>query len=523
MAIGRRSAVGRVATALWAVLCVLITQQAGATCDITAASTSKTHVAEAIALATAGQTVCIPAGSSNWGDDGVTVTVPITIRGASQSTTVITTSRYTSSSADLKPVFYFHTDPAGPGGQNRIEDMTLDGSFTGGLSCPIYQDEGYGAASKQLIVGRVKFRGYPDSTRCIRLRGQIRGLGYSLIFEDCTMPLGVFGYNNIATEWVDQTYLNTRAYGSADTFVLEDFEVYWTSAMLDWLATQNCNPGGSFVACDGSTSRYSFGWIEIGQSGRVVVRGGHWVYTLITGNMGLFDTHGFQSWRLRAGVQEIVGQVGTMVAEFYGNRIEAFPGSEALAIRGGWNLIHNNAFTTAVGNAEIHMKQYGFEDEALATACISLGEANCQNGCMNNVLASVGGTVFQGELTNTFTFNNLRNGSALPMVRNQNGCPNPEDTDWANYNASFDGTSGIGRGTGDPPSTCTPPAAYWKASTATPTTDLSVITAGTFYQCTAPNTWTPRTLLAYPDSRRSDAPSPTPTPSPSHNGFFGLP
>ena len=52
-----------------------------------------------------------------------------------------------------------------------------------------------------------------------------------------------------------------------------------------------------------------------------------------------------------------------------------------------------------------------------------------------------------------------------------NGCGISENNGYWNYNPAFNGTTGIGRGTTPPSGPCTIGVAYWRASTATPTTD----------------------------------------------------
>lgn len=88
-----------------------------------------------------------------------------------------------------------------------------------------------------------------------------------------------------------------------------------------------------------------------------------------------------------------------------------------------------------------------------------------------------------------------------------------ENVDWYQDNNSFDGTSGIGKGTlSNRPDTCTKDrAAYWATDQVTdnltgmvgknPTTPIS----GTMYRCTDTDTWTPYfTPLAYPHPLRTN-------------------
>ncbi len=178
----------------------------------------------------------------------------------------------------------------------------------------------------------------------------------------------------------------------------------------------------------------------------------------------LWDVHGFQYW---TGMPDS-GQTGTMITEFYGNTVVGTTGYQLLHFRGGHGLIFNNIFT---GTGGFHADEY-------------------EGSCAADVPGASG--VYPTVITNCYVWNNTRNGTLQNLVEGQTGfiCDVAEDRNFWNYNSSFDGTAGIGRGTTTPGGTCSVGVGYWKASTATPTVSTVVNQAGHFYKCFSANTWT---------------------------------
>ena len=114
------------------------------------------------------------------------------------------------------------------------------------------------------------------------------------------------------------------------------------------------------------------------------------------------------------------------------------------------------------------------------------------------------------QVTNTYAFNNTVNGAISNMTQTFKSCAVAENLSFWNYNSSFNGTSGIGCGTGTPSGNCTIGVAYWKASSPTPTTDPNVVQNGTLYKCLSTNVWTAYyTPYTYPHPlRNSQVPAP---------------
>jgi len=126
-----------------------------------------------------------------------------------------------------------------------------------------------------------------------------------------------------------------------------------------------------------------------------------------------------------------------------------------------------------------------------------------------------------------YFWTNKRSTGANISPRIVNGCSNwiQANRDYYDYNASFNGSSGIGCGTLEArPATCTTGCAYWATNQsclhltgmvgANPSTPIS----GTLYKCTATNTWTAYyTPFTYPHPLRTSDPLILSTPSSPKN------
>ena len=175
-----------------------------------------------------------------------------------------------------------------------------------------------------------------------------------------------------------------------------------------------------------------------------------------------------------------------MCVEYYGNTIANGGSYLRVFLRGGWGLFFNNIATGADGWA--------------------IEAASYTGGCASDW----GNPAWNPNVTNTYVFNNTKNGTVINMGvdTGNNYCGIAENRNWYNYNASFSGATGIGRGTTAPTMNCTAGVGYWVASTATATTDPAVIQNGVLYKATAANTWTayyrPYTFPHPLQSRQSD-------------------
>ena len=198
-----------------------------------------------------------------------------------------------------------------------------------------------------------------------------------------------------------------KAYGNSDNLFFEDNTILWTSPIAAILRLAGLNQD-TVGAC--------------------VVRYNSW--NCANANVTeLWDIHGFQNWPGN-------GQTGTMIVEYYGNRATNFTGFRWIGHRGGWGLFHNNV-VSGPGGAGIEVNQY----DVLVTLAEVAKTGNWNQG---------------GEINNTYVFNNISNGVVKDMYPGRCGDAGkvaPNVAYW-NYNPSFNGTTGIGRGTNAPTGNC---------------------------------------------------------------------
>lgn len=290
-----------------------------------------------------------------------------------------------------------------------------------------------------------------SSGRGLYMTGACWGVASSNIFDRIPIALGIYG--NDYNSWKNQT----QEYGVAQNFYLEDNTIKFSSSY----------PAG-----------YS-GWMESGQGGRVVVRYNTWDYTNAAGPGEFWDIHGLQT-PITPNPPEDCTNYSTMVAEYYGNKIiNQVNAYRWMAHRGGWLVMFYN---TLAGNT-------------------SPGKGVTQYYC--NSCQATGS--FNQKVENSYYWKNLANSTEKAAAVYSPGAPpygcasDPivENADFFNYNASFNGASGVGCGTlAARPATCATGVGYWATNQscsdltglvgANPATPIS----GTLYKCTAPNTWT---------------------------------
>jgi hypothetical protein len=425
---------------------------------ITAASASFSDVSAAVASAARGDTVRVPAGSATWDGNTLSLTKGINLLGAGRDSTILVGNGVLISIApDRTAITKEETI--------RVEGFTFDGNNAALNSIKVF---GAGAAStkpfKNLAVANNRFRDMSNQTAgsgVFYIFGQIRGVIFGNIFDRCNVILKIMG-NDDTREWSNGHF--PQSYGTADNLFFENNTIQYSSTFS----------GGDP------------GWIESGQGGRIVVRYNTFNFAHAKCSE-YWDIHGFQNWPGN-------GQTGTMVVEYYGNTLTNTSGYRWIAHRGGWGLFYNNIMAGSNGGA-IHAQQYGPNDSG-------------GSGCTADVSHASGHYIT--EITNTYIFNNTVNGAISNMTQTFKSCAVAENLSFWNYNSSFNGTSGIGCGTGTPSGNCTIGVAYWKASPPTPTTDPNVVQNGTLYKCLSTNVWTAYyTPYTYPHPlRNSQVPAP---------------
>lgn len=300
----------------------------------------------------------------------------------------------------------------------------------------------------------------------IFIRGRCYGVASANVFDRIGIPIRNMG--NDYNSWTNEA----QAYGTAENFFFEDNIIQFSST---W-------PAGTS------------GWLETGQGGRIVVRYNTWDETNAAAPGEFWDIHGLQNPQISNPPTNCEGY-STMVSEYYGNKIiNQVNAYRWMYHRGGWLLMFNNTLT---GNTS----PYNGITQYYCNSCQITGS-------------------FNQKAANTYAWKNLANGIEKPFLVSGTGSypgcvsdPIVENSDFFNYNAGFNGETGVGCGTlAARPNTCQIGVAYWATNQScseltgmvgkNPTTPIS----GTLYKCTATNTWTAYyTPYQYPHPLRESA------------------
>jgi hypothetical protein len=268
-----------------------------------------------------------------------------------------------------------------------------------------------------------------------QLWGTIYGVADNNIFTNCN---GICFYGNNEESW---TYL-TFTPGTADNFYFEDNTV--------------------------STCDYG---VYSGVGGRWCVRHNTFTYTGVNMQWPWADAHG------NAANNSVMG------IEMYENT-ENVSGTQAvniLQLRGGIGICFNNRVNTTGSVVQTVTEEYFDSDTPPASSPIS--------GQPQHVSSSYfwGNTKNGTTIIQTGIDNQLNYGGSIGLVPRAN-------IDFWEYNASFNGSSGVGVGPlSARPATCTKGVGYWATDTKT------------LYRATATNVWTAYyTPYTYPHPLRTD-------------------
>lgn len=418
----------------------------------TALNNTFAEVDNCVSVAARGDTINVPAGggTATWTGSTLTLTKGVKLLGPGRDNLVIAVgnAQLFTSAIDFAP------DATAIANEEtiKVDGFTFDGLNTAGVFFKVHGTDAGGVKPfKNLIITNNRLKNSQNTTSGsnanIYQNGQVRGVIANNIFDRTQVLMRCLG-NDVYSDWTSGNYPITV--GTLDSLYFEDNLYTATTAF-----NGNANAAG---------------WIECGQSGRIVMRYNTWDYTNITNQDETWDYHGFQG-----------GETGTMVVEAFANTLI---GRGASAYRwsfqrGGLALFFNNTNTGTSGDDLV------------------LGNWDT-NGCtsQNGVTGS--------QINNSYYWNNTSNGGQKDTSNISGGgyngvCPPVANVDiWNQASASINAapcttaacTAGIGRATTAPTGICTMGTAMWVASTATPTTSTSVNQAGKIYKCTNTNVWT---------------------------------
>lgn len=447
-----------------ALLVALWSSPAGA--DTHAAeSCSYAHVSAAAAAASAGDTVTVPGGACTW-TSTLAIDRGITLRGSGTTITgqlalvSWTPGATAKSSHDTLTVagFTFDGDATNPGGVGLVT-ISAKGAT------------GYVYA----VITENTFRNLP-SGRAIAIAGRVYGVAAKNTFDRINLPVTADGADE--TSWAN----DTQAYGVAETFYFEDNTIQ-------------------------ASSSFDETFVMVGQGGRLVFRYNTIDQTHYTRGF-TWDQHGLQSMSPHdCGYDgqpacdptiRSCQQYSAMVGEYYGNKVVNAPRAPRMfGQSGGWALMFHNSYSPSTS-----------------------GLAYAQYSCDSCAYVD---PIYTQHIANTYYWGNLSGGTTrlgvaktLDFCESATGSPYTITANRDFYNdayGTFDGTVGVACGTlAARPAICMTGVGYWATDQSctdistqvgvSPTTPI----AGTFYKCTAPNTWTSYyTPYAYPHPLRGSS------------------
>lgn len=450
----------------------------GSSPTLTAASASRSDVADCVAASTYGDTIRIPAcieGRCVW-SSGITITKDVKILGNGMDSTILTNGM--ANNGVEEAFFKFVPDSMA---RQRLNSLSAAGTFeVSGITFTssarlsnkfgVWIQNDYLPASRRVKIHDNK---YVNIHRATQVKGYVHGVFYGNVLIDTngSYPQGK-GY---------LSFENDRfSVGSGRGWYIEDniFQFNGVDAILSGAA----NAGGGYVV------RYNTA-----------------TGTLL-GTTTYLETHGNQP----------DGIYGPQITEVYGNYVSATGASRATVVRGGKNIYMNNVF--AVGNIAI-WEEYS----DLATSPTypigrcpenqGVARQTCNDSC---ICQKVHDSYF---INNRSSYTGPVHKATVLMDfehRENNIVNNPpelvENIEYFNHVTSgFNGTTGVGCGTlANRPATCTPGVGYW--ATEQSCTDLTGMVganpatpiSGTLYKCVASNTWAAYfTPYTYPHPLRS--------------------
>lgn len=462
--------------------CFLLCANAFAACygsspNLTAASASRSDVADCVAVSTYGDTINIPAcaaGSCTW-SSGITITKDVKIVGAGIGLTTLSCG-FTD---DSIPESFFKFVPdqmsrerlsiLNGAGTFEVAGFTFTSDTRKRLKYAIWIENRNLPAILRVKIHNNKFE---RLHRAVRSLHYTHGVFYNnqLIDTNANYPRGA-GHG---------PFTNDRmALGSGKGWYIEDNTFHFTG--IDGGICGAGNDGGGYVV------RYN------------TVTGS------LAGTSTYFETHGNQPGYI----------YGPQITEIYGNYITATGPNKASASRGGKNIYLNNVM--AVGRLSIWEE---FSDLATsptypAGRCPENqggSRQTCSDSCVCqkvhdsyfiNNRATLTGAVHNAYILPGFDFecrwvdNKPSSAGYCKAVTANNPLELVENIEFFNYVPSgFNGTSGVGCGTlANRPATCIKGVGYWATEQscsnltgmvgANPATPIS----GTLYKCVETNTW----------------------------------
>ena len=468
--------------------------------DIHAASdATRAAVASAIAAATYGDTVTVPAGTETW-NSSIKAEKCIVIEGAGVGVTNITNGTTT-------VLFYIDHDSTSLAAdcEYRITGFSFDGDdLPSGKGILVKQLTLTSTPPKNVRIDNNYFENY--YSMAIAYEGQVYGLIDNNEFVNNNKAVDFQGRYRYSwyREQSAQNSLGTDNYP-----YFEDNTIGYTSHHHYFSATGASGHGGRWVIRFNDIEvNTTYGWL-IGQDAHgnngqdltaIELTCPGETFTYCTNNTDGCCT---------------AGNSGVQVMEFYNNSFDLNASDQSWKImdqRGGTMMDFNNTVIHDSGTRTGYTMVREEDGPADDDLCTGSSFPTDWETCLDPV-------------RDTYIFNNKNtfNDSEMSVVEEddppQNEAVEPDYNYWV-YESSFDGSTGIGVGTlANIPGTCTTNVGYWATDQGTWNTTGD---DGVFYRCTSTDTWTSYyEPLTYPHPLIGGVPLSvsisTPTSIPTHD------
>jgi hypothetical protein len=482
------------------ILCILSCASSVHADTHAAASCSQAHVEAAIAAASRGDTVTVPAGSCSWAEELV-IDKSIIFQGAGAGTTVITSTQAAngicgSSTGGEACSYMIKYAPATIADDKdtlfRITGFTLDADFKVG-NILVYNPSTTAHNKVRIDNNALTDGNYATGTSGSDTRASvmIRGTVYGVMDNNTigTVPIiRIYGPASTAGKSMWEAFGMYQP-GTSQTFFVEDNTITWDyPSHTDWSRTlDSTGYGSSWVA------RYNDYIANPASSALVMI----WDSHPGVDNFGTFATRG---------------------KEVYGNDMTGMGRFSPRCNGGQTILFYNRDNDTSATYVPTLVTQMDYANEPGLTACGSnavsseVGRTTCA--------AAVSGYTMPQHPHREYEWANWWGATPTkwPGFVSSGAIALRNDIDYFNYNLSFGertagNSSGVGCGTlAARPATCTTGIAYWATSQScsdianyvgkAPTTPIS----GTLYRCSTTDTWSAYyTPYTYPHPLRGGA------------------